>query len=107
MPPALKEEKKLNVILVGPESSGRTTAANFLAQEHQRCLIRLDQLVDFWQKRGHAMGDEATQFLEDQEAKLLEAQAEAEKKKKAKKGKKDVEEEFDPKEFKFLPSELL
>ena len=53
------------------------------------------------------MGDEATQFLEDQEAKLLEAQAEAEKKKKAKKGKKDVEEEFDPKEFKFLPSELL
>jgi len=42
MPPALKEDKKLNVILVGPQSSGRTTAANFLAQEHQRCLIRLD-----------------------------------------------------------------
>lgn len=34
MPPALKDEKKLNVILIGPESSGRTTAANFLAQEH-------------------------------------------------------------------------
>ena len=48
MPPALKEEKKLNVILIGPEASGRTTAANFLAQEHQRCLIRLDQIVDFW-----------------------------------------------------------
>ena len=48
MPPALKEEKKLNVILLGPESSGRTTAATFLAQEQQRCLIRLDQLVDFW-----------------------------------------------------------
>ena len=48
MPPALKDEKKLNVILVGPESSGRTTAANFLAQEHQRCLITLDKLVDFW-----------------------------------------------------------
>jgi len=31
MPPALKDEKKLNVILIGPESSGRTTAANFLA----------------------------------------------------------------------------
>ena len=42
MPRALKEEKKLNVILVGPECSGRTTAANFLAQEHQRCLIKLD-----------------------------------------------------------------
>ena len=34
MPPALKEDKKLNVILIGPELSGRTTAANFLAQEH-------------------------------------------------------------------------
>ena len=42
MPPALKDEKKLNVILLGPSCSGKTTAANFLAQEHQRCLIRLD-----------------------------------------------------------------
>ena len=65
MPPALKDEKKLNVILLGPVSSGRTTAANFLAQEHQRCLIRLDQIYDFWQKRGHAMADEATKYLED------------------------------------------
>jgi len=31
MTPALKEEKRLNVILVGPPSSGKTTAANFLA----------------------------------------------------------------------------
>ena len=107
MPPALKEEKKLNVILIGPESSGRTTAANFLAQEHQRCLIRLDQLVDFWQKRGHAMGEEATKYLEDQEVKLQEALAEAEKKKKQKKGKAKDEEEFDPKEYKYLPKELL
>ena len=66
MPPAIKDEKKLNVILVGPESSGRTTAANFLAQEHQRCLIRMDQIVDFWQKRGHAMGEEASNFLAEQ-----------------------------------------
>ena len=36
MPPALKEEKKLNVIMLGPVSSGRTTAANYLAQEQQR-----------------------------------------------------------------------
>ena len=70
MPPALKEDKKLNVILVGPESSGRTTAANFLAQEHQRCLIRLDQLVYFWQKRGHAMADEASKYLEEADARL-------------------------------------
>jgi len=34
MKPALKEETKLNVILLGPPSSGKTTAANYLAQEH-------------------------------------------------------------------------
>ncbi len=107
MPPALKEDKKLNVILVGPQCSGRTTAANFLAQEHQRCLIRLDQLVDFWQKRGHAMADEANKHLEEADVRLQEAIAENEKKKKAKKGKKDADEEFDPKEFKYLPKELL
>ena len=38
---------------------------------------------------------------------MQEALAEAEKKKKQKKGKKDIEEEFDPKEFKYLPQELL
>ena len=31
MKPALKEEKRLNVILLGPASSGKTTAANYLA----------------------------------------------------------------------------
>ena len=84
MPPALKEEKRLNVILVGPESSGRTTVANFLAQEHQRSVVRLDQLVDFWQKRGHAMAEEAAKHLEEQELKLQEAQAEAAKRAKGK-----------------------
>jgi replication-associated recombination protein RarA len=32
--PALKEENKLNVILIGPNSVGRTTVANYMAQEH-------------------------------------------------------------------------
>lgn len=107
MPPALKEEKRLNVILVGPDSCGRTTAANYLAQEHQRALINVDKLVDFWQKRGHAMGEEATKYLEEQDLKLQEALAEAEKKKKAKKGKKDVDEEIDPTPYKYLPKELI
>ena len=53
------------------------------------------------------MGEEATRFLEEQEVKLQEALAEAEKKKKAKKKGKEVEEEFDPAEFKYLPKELL
>jgi signal recognition particle GTPase len=29
--PALKEENKLNVILIGPNSVGRTTVANYMA----------------------------------------------------------------------------
>jgi predicted AAA+ superfamily ATPase len=31
MPPALKEEKRDNIILLGPRGCGKTTAANFLA----------------------------------------------------------------------------
>lgn len=53
------------------------------------------------------MGEEATKYLEDQELKLQEAIAENEKKKKQKKGKKEDEEKFEPKEFKYLPKELL
>jgi len=53
------------------------------------------------------MGEEATKHLEEADVRLQEAIAENEKKKKAKKGKKDAEEEFDPKEFKYLPKELL
>ena len=72
-----------------------------------RGLIKLDQLFDFWQKRGHQLADEATAFLEQQETKKQEALAEFEKKKKQKKGKKDDGEEFDEKEFEYLPKELL
>ena len=108
LPPALKEEKKLNVILVGPECSGRTTTANFMAMEHQRCLIRLDQLVDYWQKRGNVMADEANTYLEEQKVKMEEAVAEAEKKKKgAKKKKGEEEKELDVKEFRYLKKDLL
>jgi len=42
LPPALKDEKKLNVILIGPQGCGKTVAANYMAQEHQRCVIRMD-----------------------------------------------------------------
>jgi replication-associated recombination protein RarA len=70
MPPALKEEKRDNFILLGPDDCGKKQVANFLAQEHQRAMIRLDQLVDFWQKRGHSMAEEATTFLEQKKEEL-------------------------------------
>ena len=41
-PPKVKEHDKLNLILIGPEKSGKTTVANYLAQEHQRCVVRMD-----------------------------------------------------------------
>jgi ATP-dependent protease Clp ATPase subunit len=31
LPPALKEEKKLNVLLIGPPGCGKTVAANYMA----------------------------------------------------------------------------
>jgi len=56
--------------LVGPEKCGKTTAANYMAQEHQRCVVRLSQLLDFWTKRGHAIAEEANKYLEDKDEEL-------------------------------------
>lgn len=33
-PAAVKEEARLNLVIVGPEKCGKTTLANYLAQEH-------------------------------------------------------------------------
>jgi type IV secretory pathway VirB4 component len=41
-PAAVKEENKVNLVIIGPEKCGRTTLANYLAQEHQRCVVKLD-----------------------------------------------------------------
>jgi replication-associated recombination protein RarA len=60
LPPPVKEHDKLNLILIGPNSVGRTTVANYMAQEHQRCVIRVDMLVDYWLKRGGDLADEIT-----------------------------------------------
>jgi replication-associated recombination protein RarA len=108
LPPAVKEHNKLNLILIGPNGVGKTTVANYMAQEHQRCIIRLDLLVDYWTKRGHAIADEATKFLEDKETERLAAVAALEAQKKAKKLKKgETEPVIDEAEFKLLPRELL
>ena len=34
LPPPVKPENKVNVIMIGPEGCGKTTAANYMAQEH-------------------------------------------------------------------------
>jgi len=107
LPTAIKEENRLNVILYGPDASGRTTTANYMAQEHQRSIIRMDQLVDFWQKRGHAMYDEAAKILEEKAEKLAADLAEEEKNKKKKKKKNEEEVEIKREEYKYLPRELL
>ena len=108
LPPAVKERNKLNLILVGPNQVGRTTVANYMAQEHQRCVIRLDMLVDYWTKRGHAIADEATKFLEEKQTELAAAITALEAQKKAKKPKKgEPEPEINHAEYKLLPRELL
>ena len=54
---AVKDKDKLNLIMVGPEKSGRSSVASYLAQEHQRCVIKLDTLFDFCLKRGLPIAD--------------------------------------------------
>lgn len=51
--------------MIGPNSVGRTTVANYMAQEHQRCVIRLDQLLEYWLKRGGEFADEILKVQEE------------------------------------------
>ena len=76
LPPAIRPENKLNVIMVGPSGCGKTVAANYMAQEHQRCVVRMNQLIEFWQNRNHPLADEAAKYLEDKEEELKNALAE-------------------------------
>ena len=56
-PAPVKEEDKLNVVIVGPEKSGKTTLAGYLAQEHQRAVIKMDLLFDWCRQRGSALAE--------------------------------------------------
>lgn len=103
----MKEEKRLNLVIIGPEKSGKTTLANYLAQEHQRAVVRLDTLYDWCLKRGSHLAEEAQKFLETRQEELAAALAEQEKRKKAKKKSKEEEPEVNPAEYKYLPKDML
>jgi polynucleotide 5'-kinase involved in rRNA processing len=44
---AVKEHDRLNLVICGPGDSGETTLANYLAQEHQRKVIKFAGLYDW------------------------------------------------------------
>lgn len=58
-PMPVKEKDKLNIVLIGPEKCGKSTVGSYLAQEHQRCVIKFDQLLDYCQKRGLPVAEKA------------------------------------------------
>jgi adenylate kinase family enzyme len=111
MPLAVKDKDKLNVILYGPDKAGKTSVANLLSQEHQRCIVKLDQLYDFCVKRGIPVADKAAKYLEQRQEELKLALEEQEKAKKAK-GKKppakgQEEPEVNPNDYKYLSKEIV
>lgn len=104
-PAKVREAERLHVILLGPEKCGKTTVANYLASEHQRCVVRLDQLFDYSLKRGLPVAAEAQAYLQEKAEELQTKQDEAAKKKKGKKT--DAEPELNPAEFRYLPQEMI
>jgi adenylate kinase family enzyme len=70
MPPNVKDKDRLNLILIGPEKSGKTSVANFLQQEHQRQVIKLDGLFDYCVKRGLPIGEKAQKYLDQRQEEL-------------------------------------
>lgn len=108
LPPVVKEHNKLNLILLGPNSEERSTIANYMSQEHQRCIVKVDTLYDYFVKRNHAIADEVTKYLEDRQTELAAAVAALEAQKKAKKPKKgEPEVEINHAEYKLIPKEFL
>lgn len=98
----------MNVFLIGPDQCGKTTAANYMAQEHQRCVIRLDQIVDFWQKRNHPLYEEAKEYLDEKQVELEERKLEESKKKKKKLKPGEVDESaINEAEYGYLPKDLI
>lgn len=69
-PTPVKEEDKLNILLIGPEGSGKSTLANYLAQEHQRTVLKVDQLYDWCLKRGNDLSKRVTEYMEQREEEL-------------------------------------
>lgn len=109
--PAVKDKDRLNLILIGPEKSGKTSVANYLSQEHQRCIVKLDGLYDYCVKRSLPVGEKAQKYLEQRQEELAKALEEQEKAKKAK-GKKpppkgQEEPEVNPADYKQLSKEIL
>lgn len=108
LPPAVKEDKKLNLVMIGPSGAGRTIVSNYMAQEHQRCIVRLDMLLDYWMKRNHAIAEEANKYLEDRQEQCNKAVADLEAQLKAKKPKKgEPIPEINKAEYKLLTKELV
>lgn len=100
----VKKTDRLSVILFGPEKSGKSTIAYFLSEEHQRGIVNLSDLLSWCEKNSTPTYAEAAKYLleKDEEFKIAEEQ---DKKKKGKK--KEGEEDFDPRIYKYLPKEML
>ena len=107
-PTPVKEHNKLNLIIFGPEKCGKTTLANYLAQEQQRVVIKIDSLFDYCLKRGLPVSQKAQKYLEEREEERKKLVEEQEKKKKTKKVKKGEEEpEINSADYKILTKALL
>lgn len=103
-PLAVKEHDRLNIVVLGPEGCGKTTMANYLAQEHQRTVVKVNQLYDWTLKRGNELTDKANAYLAEKETEM-EADREAFKKIKPKKG--EAPPVFDESKYKKLSPELV
>lgn len=91
-------------MIVGPESSGKSTLANYLAQEHQRTVLKVDQLYDWCLKRGNDLSKRVTEYMEERQTALAAALEEQSKRKKPKKG--EVVEQVNEDDYKKLSDEL-
>jgi hypothetical protein len=79
----VKERDRLNVIIVGPEKSGKSTVAYFLSEEQERGIVNMNELLTWCEKKSSPSYEEVAKYLAEREEEC-KVQEELDKKKKKK-----------------------
>lgn len=87
----------LHLILYGPPKSGRSHVALNIQNLYKKCIINLDEVIDWHINMGTELGKEISEFLSKRKKELEGALVEREKQfKKAGKKAKELEDKLGP-----------
>ena len=66
--PKVHKNKRLNVLIYGPEKCGKTTVAHELAKFHKRCVVNVNEVKDWNIEHQTQSGIEVDKYFKDKAA---------------------------------------